>query len=128
MYTANKFEADLRTIKAGKGIPWKQYEKNMWPNVFENFKGMVSNFQSLAKSEKDPYKFLEKLVKAYPGRPNELTQLFGNLAFDVGPKEAFNNIAGTILNVFYFKDKKIEDIIDQNQLSKDIQTVVKVLK
>ena len=128
MYTANKFEVDLSTINAGKGIPWEKYKEDMYPNIFDRFKDMILNFQSLAKSEKDPYKFLEKLVKAYPGKPNELTQLFGNLAFDVGPKDTFNNIAGIILNVFYFQDQKIEDLISRDQLSKDIQTVVKVLK
>lgn len=135
-YTANKFNIELNHLGIAKdgsdkvakgGIPWEKYKKDMWPESFKNFTEMINNFKKLSKTHRNAYAFVKQLVKDFPGRPNELTELFGHMAFDVGPKETFNTLAGLILNVFYFKDASIEEAISERELENVLKIILKAI-
>lgn len=127
MYKADEFSKELDKLNvkriAKKEIPWEKFKEKLVPQIKE----MVENLKRLIKSEKDPYEVVRQLVKAYPGRPNELTEIFGNLAFDVGPKEEFNVLAGLILNSFYFADRAMADLVEKNELKRILKVINKAI-
>lgn len=135
-YTANNFNHELNNSGvvgedinvAQKGIPWEKYKEDMWPESFKEFKAMIENFKRLYKTHKNPYALVKQLVADFPRRPNELTELFGHMAFDVGPKEIFNTLAGIILNVFYFKEAIIEEVISERELANVLKIIHKAIQ